>query len=87
MENEALPVLNWTLACYVVHLSYNNNIYCRALMLETIKLYVKAAASLIAQFSKHKIDPRRDNPTTTKFAPCLQAVFAELQRYEQVKNR
>lgn len=87
MEGFSLAACNWILACYAIHLSYGNTIYCRRIKASTIKLYVLAAASLIAQFSTNKIDPRRDNPTSDKFAYCLDAVFKDLTNYEKVPNR
>jgi hypothetical protein len=48
---------------------------------------VSAAASFIAQFSDHKADPRCADPTSGKFATCLDSVFKELLRYEKVPNR
>ena len=87
MEGTTLVACNWILACYAIHLSYGNTIYCKRIAANTIKLYVLAAASLVAQYSTHRVDPRRDNPTTDKFAPCLDAVFKELMRYEKVPNR
>ena len=87
LEGQALEVCNWTLACYIIHLSYSNTIFCRSIMVSTIKQYVLAAASLLSQFSAHKIDPRHDNPTTDKFAPCIDAVYKELLHYEKVPNR
>lgn len=87
MEGQPLEALNWVLACYAIHLSYGNTIFCRAIKSATIKQYVLAAASLLAQFSATKVDPRRDSPTSDKWAPCLDAVFKELLRYEKVPNR
>ena len=51
LEGKSLEVCHWTLACYAIHFSYGNTIYCRRITAGTIKLYVlAAAASLIAQF-------------------------------------
>jgi hypothetical protein len=88
LEGKSLEICNWTLACYAIHYT----IYCRHITACTVKLYVLAAASLIAQFSVLKIDPRRENPTTDKFAHCIDSVFKdsdfkELGRYEKVPNR
>jgi hypothetical protein len=87
LEGQPLEVCNWVLALFLIHLSYGNNIFCRDLKVGTLHQYILAAASLIAQYSSYKVDPRREGPTSSKLARCLDAVFRELMRYETVPNR
>ena len=87
LEGKSLVVCNWTLAVYAIHLSYGHTILCKSISAATIKQYVLAAASLIAQFRTDTIDPRCHSATSKEFAPCLDGVFKELIRYEKVPNR
>ena len=73
------------MAMYANYLANGNSLYCKTLRANTIKQYVKAAASLIALFSG--VDCRKDNPVSTSMGHILKPVVDELDRYDGMPNR
>ena len=76
---------NWQLALYLVHLASGNNLWCKALKVDTLRQYIRDVARFLHRFCP--IDPRYAHAGDKEFAPCLQAVFVELQRWETVPKK
>jgi hypothetical protein len=75
------------LAMYAQHLATGSTLFCRQIQAKTIKLYIKNVASALALFGPCPRDFRKDNPTDQGFCPLLNAVYKELERWEQMPNR
>jgi hypothetical protein len=75
------------LAMYAQHLSTGSTLFCRQIRAKTIKLYVKNVAAALALFGPLERDFRKENPTETGLCPTLNAIFKEMERWEQMPNR
>jgi hypothetical protein len=73
------------LAMYAIHLSAGHSIYRRSIKVATIKQYLLAAASFVAQFTG--IDFRKDDPTDTQLGHTLASVLKDLKKCESVPNQ
>ena len=73
------------MAMYALWLALGNNIFCKTLRASTIKEYVWAVATFIMLFSQY--DPRKIHDMDKNVCPHLQAIFAELDRYDKVPHR
>ena len=75
------------LAMYAVHLSDGHSLFCKRIKLDTIKGYVKAAATFLALFGEVSHDYRYDRDGDDHLSPLLQHVYDDLGRYEKKAKR
>jgi hypothetical protein len=74
------------LAIYAIHVITGNTLLCKSIRCATVKLYVNAAASLLA-LGPQRIDFRKDNPADKQLSCFLSSVYAEYERWEKVPDR
>ena len=87
LENTDRSRATSQLAMYAVHLSDGHSLFCKRIRLNTIKGYVKAAATFLALFGEVSHDYRYDRDGDEHFSPLLQHVYDELERYEKKTKR
>ncbi len=85
LEHAPIKRCNWQMALYAAHLATGSTLACRAIKGGTITKYLLDIARFLARFSDR--DPRRESPTDHKLADCLNAVIAEVKRWELMPIR
>ena len=73
----------YVMACYATHLFMGQNLRCRELKCNTIRLYLKAVETLTAT-AKH-MSPLIDH--MGRIAPLIQDVLKEAKRWEKIPKR
>ena len=73
------------LAAFAIHLAMGNNIYCKRITLGTIKRYINDVATMTALHCQ--VDIRKDSPTDNGVCKPLQAVYKELEQWEDEPKR
>ena len=85
MLNIPKPRAQQQLAIFAIHLSTGCNIFYKRIKLGTIKEYINAVSKLTGLHRNE--DVRKDNPVDVSMGATLQAVYKELERWEDEPNR
>ena len=75
------------LGMYTIHLFTGHTLFYKRIRADTIREYVKAAASFVTLFGVHVHDLRKDNPTNQQLGSVLSPIFKIIDKYEKMKNR
>jgi len=75
------------LVLYAQHVAGSGSLQGRAVRCETIKKYVADAASLMINLANLEYDPRWEAGSVRVYASHLQAIFKEVQRFEEIPDR
>jgi len=75
------------LVLYAQHLASGHTLVSRALKATTVKKYISDIVKLMMNCSPVPRDFRYAQPGDTRFDPKLEAIFAEIQRYEAMPRK
>ena len=79
-------MLNYAMACYAIFLSTGHTLRAKNVKADTIRVYLKDAATLLHQFDDTDRDARK-LPGETKLAYMVTAVLKEVEKFEKVPDR
>ena len=79
-------MLNYAMACYAIFLSTGHTLRAKNVKADTIRVYLKDAATLLHQFDDTDRDARK-KPGDTKLAYMVTAVLKEVEKFEKVPDR